>query len=319
MSQNSDLLQTIQEMQQQLELYRQRLNTLEKKYGTSHAPQQRRLPDYITQFFKHPVATLQHRVPSSFLIWGLPFVLFPLIYYISGIFFSSLLTALSLLAYGLCAFLVGMYRNSTVLRAVGYGSYGVAITWFACLYKCQQLLHPHYWYIMHGMLACIVGVLAATHLVMQKKYASLTSFERRCIFVAVTTLLGVTLFVWGATTLILLFDDIGEKPSFFMRPFVDTRAYNKLVRTPLTQFLLICYYTGVALMCCIADLLKKNRIFKGAGMLLLALAGYNAWLLATKLHCPKTGFGMLVTVIACALFMIHTYRYRLHRNRQEER
>lgn len=319
MSKNSDLLQTLQEMQRQLEQYNQRLTVLEKKQPTL-TPQPRRHANpvqYTKQFFETINNFIYQKHKTHTFYYWLPFVIVPLVYFMSGIFISSIITTIVLLIYGLCAITAGAYYNYSLLRIAGYCSYIIAITWFGCLYKCNQLLHPHYWYIMHGMLACITGVLAATHFVMQKFYQRLTSFERRWIFLCITVALGVSIFVWGATTIILLFDYVEEKPSFFMRPFVDTTQYNRLIRTPITQFLLILYYSLVAILCCIADLIKPNRIFKGSGILLFIFATYNAWLLATRLRCPKTGYGLLIAVIACALLMIHAYRFRLHKTVKE--
>ncbi len=190
-----------------------------------------------------------------------------------------------LLIYATGVIVAGMLTSKKSIRILGYVSYVATICFIVISYKCNHLLHPQTSIILHSLLIGILVSLIILFLTVKYYKKNLSTKEYKILFQCLTIAIPLTLFIWGATAIILIFDRFSGQPSFFMKPFMEySRAYDTIIRMDITQFLLTMYYMLFGFISIVLGVRYKNAILRVIGYIVTILAGYSGLIVARNGH-----------------------------------
>ena len=292
-----DILEQLKNLQEKINLQEERIALLEHKIGKppydlhheaqeAHAPSRRR---------KYKVSW-SHLIPLCILLATtlLGYYMFRPPWY--SLWYQGLL-----LLYATILFGVGLFLKNKSVRIFSYICYCLGLLLIVISYKCNHLFHPQTSIILHGILACTVLTLGIARFCVHyaHKFSRLSPKEHRFLPLILDTALAITIFVWGATAIILYFDRITGQPSFFLKPFVErNRAEDTLLRTDISQLLLTLYYFLYASVIISLGIRLRERMLRCIGYCITILAGYSTWVLVqTTTHTYYIIFVILFGVL----------------------
>ncbi len=210
-------------------------------------------------------------------------------------------------ATGLIAF--GIIAQSKAMRILGYLSYISTLCFIIISYKCNHLLHPQTAITLHSLIISILVSLLFLFFVVHYRKKHLSDKEQRFLPKSLGIAMVITFFIEGATTIILYFDRVSGQPSFFMKPFIEySRAYDTLIRTDITQFLLTIYYMLFAFIILMLGMRYKNTIFSLIGYIVVVLAGYSSWVVARNAQNPA--YLAVISILGILLLGLGFYLYK---------
>lgn len=300
-----DILQQLKHLQEKINLQEERITFLEQKIGKpSYDIYAKSLETHTSsKKRKHTTFSWSHITPLCILVGTtlLGYFLFKPPWH--SPFYQGLL-----LMYATVLFSVGLFLQNKTIRIFSYVCYGLGLLLIIITYKCNHLFHPQTSTILHSILGCIALTLGVARVCLYYAQTSsrLTPKEHRFLPLLFDTALAITLFIWGATAIILYFDRVSGQPSFFLKPFIEhSRAEDTLLRTDISQLLLTLYYFLYASITLCLGIRLRERALRCIGYCIAILAGYSTWvLIKTTTHTYY-----IVFVILFGLLVLGTVFY----------
>lgn len=299
------ILDQLQKMKDQLSRQQDHINTLEQKLNN---------PTYEFHSSLAGNETQQDILPKKPWLSFTPIIVLTLFSVIINYWFLKIawhapLYQIIPLIYATALIIIGILFKSIKVRITGYLCYIATLTVIIISYKCNHLLHPQTSIILHLLIMSILISLILIFVTMHYRKNNLSSTEKRLLPKSLTIAIPLTLFIWGAAAIILYFDRTSAQPSFFMKPFIEySRAYDGLIRTDLTQFLLTMYYMFFAFVMIVLGIHYRNVFFRFIGYLVTIFAGYNGWLVIR--NTKNIMYLVIISLCAITLLALGLYLYR---------
>jgi hypothetical protein len=230
-------------------------------------------------------------------------------YWLLRISWHAPLYQIILLAYTTGLIVFGIIAQSKAMRILGYIFYISTLCFIIISYKCNHLLHPQTALTLHSLIISILVSLLLLFFIVHYRKKHLSNKEQRFLPKSLSIAMVITCFIEGATTIILFFDRVSGQPSFFMKPFIEySRAYDALVRTDITQFLLTVYYMLFAFIMIMLGIRYKKTLFSLIGYIVVVLAGYSSWVVARNTQNPT--YLAVISILGILLLGLSFYLYK---------
>jgi hypothetical protein len=298
------ILEQLEKLGQQISDYGNRLNKLE----TTESPENDQLYDHpkkSSSFYSRSLLNYSTLLLLSVISLGIG-------YWFLRLSWHSTIYQLAMLAYATAVIVGGIIKSNKSVRVLGYFLYMCTLFLSAVSYKCNHLLHPHTSFSLHALFAGIFISLVSLICTRRCYQNNCSPREARSLRRILVFLLTSLVFVWGAATIILCFDELSAQPSFFMKPFIEhSRAYDTLIRTNTTQFLLTLYYMIFAFVTFMLGIRYKSWMLRIFGFFTGALSLYSTFLLMT---CVRNAGYIALALCLGTVLVVMGYLYARRHN-----